>query len=196
MRRNARRKQGFELGAVWPLYYCRLTLDVMKWMQNTNSNPVPLKITQGFPFNDIEFLGKYDDKANVETAARLTADLLAAHPDLAGIAGFDSNSGPGMALSVKEANKSGKVKLTTVDAEPEHLQLVKEGVISYLVGQKRELFTWMGAQFLFDMRHKSLPLSGNDARAGIIPIPRTVITGSIEIDSTNINIFLQNAANK
>ena len=147
-------------------------------------------------FNDIEFLGKYDDKANVETAARLTADLLAAHPDLAGIAGFDSNSGPGMALSVKEANKSGKVKLTTVDAEPEHLQLVKEGVISYLVGQKRELFTWMGAQFLFDMRHKSLPLSGNDARAGIIPIPRTVITGSIEIDSTNIDIFLQNAANK
>lgn len=147
-------------------------------------------------FPSIEFIGKFDDKANVETAARLTADLLAAHPDLAGIAGFDSNSGPGMALSVKEANKKGKVKLTTVDAEPEHLQLVKEGVISYLVGQKRELFTWLGAQFLYDMRHKSLPLSGNDAQAGIVPIPRTVITGSIEIDSSNVDIFLQNAVTK
>lgn len=147
-------------------------------------------------FPAIEFIGKYDDKANVEIAARLTADLLAAHPDLSGIAGFDSNSGPGMALSVKESNKKGRVKLTTVDAEPEHLQLVKEGVISYLVGQKRELFTWLGAQFLYDMRHKSLPLSGNDAKAGIIPIPRTVITGSIEIDSSNIDIFLQNAAQK
>ena len=147
-------------------------------------------------FPDIQFIGTYDDKANVETAARITADLLAAHPDIAGIAGFDSNSGPGMALSVKEANKKGKVKLTTVDAEPEHLQLVKEGVISYLVGQKRELFTWLGAQFLYDMRHKTVPLSGNDAQAGIIPIPRTVITGSIEIDSSNVNVFLQNAHQK
>lgn len=141
----------------------------------------------------IEFLGTYDDKANVETAAKITADLLAAHPDLAGVGGFDSNSGPGMALSVKEANKAGKVKITTVDAEPEHLSLVKEGVIDYLVGQKRELFTSLGAQFLFDMRHKSMPLSANDSRAGVVPIPTTVITGSIEIDRTNVDLFIQNA---
>lgn len=138
----------------------------------------------------IEFLGKYDDKANVETAVKITADLLAANPDLSGIAGFDSNSGPGMALSVKEAGKAGKIKITSVDAEPEHLALVKEGVIDYLVGQKRELFTWLGAQFLFDMRHKTLPLSADDASAGVIPIPRTVITGSVEIDSSNVNNFI------
>jgi ABC-type sugar transport system substrate-binding protein len=101
-----------------------------------------------------------------------------------------------MALSVKESGKSGKVKLTTVDAEPEHLQLVKEGVIDYLVGQKRELFTYLGAQFLFDMRHKTLPLSANDARAGLIPIPSTVITGSIEIDKNNVDQFIQTAAVK
>jgi ABC-type sugar transport system substrate-binding protein len=147
-------------------------------------------------FPGIQFIGKYDDKANVEVAARLTADLLAANPDLAGIAGFDSNSGPGMALSIKEANKVGKIILTTVDAEPEHLRLVKEGVISYLVGQKRELFTSLGAQFLFDMRHKAVPLSGNDAKAGVVPIPQTVITGSIEIDSSNVSIFLENAIKK
>ena len=99
-----------------------------------------------------------------------------------------------MALAVKEANKAGKIILTTVDAEPEHLRLVKEGVINYLVGQKRELFTWMGAQFLFDMRHKTLQLSGNDARAGVIPIPSTVITGSIEIDNSNVDEFLNSTA--
>ncbi len=143
-------------------------------------------------YPEINFIGKYDDKANVETAAKITADLLAAHPDIAGIGGFDSNSGPGMALSVKEANKAGKIKLTTVDAEAEHLKLVQEGVIDYLVGQKRELFTALGAQFLFDMRHKTTPLSVNDARAGVVPIPRTVITGSIEIDRSNVDVFLQN----
>lgn len=140
-------------------------------------------------FPRIQFIGKYDDKANVETAAKIAADLLAAHPDIAGIAGLDSNSGPGIALAVKEANKVGKIKITTVDAEPEHLRLVKEGVIDYLVGQKRELFTWMSAQFLFDMRHKTLEISGNDARAGVVPIPNSVYTGSIEIDRSNVDYF-------
>lgn len=138
----------------------------------------------------IEFIGTYDDKANVETAAKITADLLAAHPDLAGLGGFDSNSGPGMALSVREGGKGGKIKITTVDAEPEHLKLVKEGVIHYLVGQKRELFTALGAQLLFDMRHKTVPLSADDARAGVVPIPKTIITGSVEIDRTNVDAFL------
>lgn len=141
------------------------------------------------PYPDIEFLGKYDDKANVETAARLAADLIAAHPDIAGMAGFDSNSGPGIALAVKESNRIGRVKITTVDAEPEHLKLVKEGVIDYLVGQKRELFTALGAQFLYDMRHGTLKLSNNDGVAGVVPIPRTVITGSIEIDRKNVGAF-------
>jgi ribose transport system substrate-binding protein len=141
-------------------------------------------------YPQIEFVGKYDDKANVETAARIAADLIAAHPDLSGIGGFDSNSGPGIAVSVKEAGKARKIMITTVDAEPEHLALVKEGVINYLVGQKRELFTWLGAQFLFDMRHGSLQISANDAAAGVIPIPKTIITGSIEIDSTNVDLFI------
>jgi ABC-type sugar transport system substrate-binding protein len=142
-------------------------------------------------FSNIEFIGKYDDKANVEMAAHITADLLAANPGIAGIAGFDSNSGPGIAISVKEAGKAGKIKITAVDAEPEHLALVKEGVINYLVGQKRELFTWLGAQFLFDMRHKTLPLSANDAKAGVIPIPNSVITGTIEIDKNNVDEFIR-----
>jgi ribose transport system substrate-binding protein len=142
-------------------------------------------------FPDIEFIGAYDDKANVELAAKVTADLMAAHPDIAGIGGFDVNSGPGIALAIKEANKIGKVKITTVDAEPEHLQLVKEGVIDYLVGQKRKLFTWLGAQFLFDMRHKTLQLSENDARAGVVPIPKYIITGSIEIDKENVDYFIK-----
>lgn len=85
----------------------------------------------------------------------------------------------------------GKIKITTVDAEPEYLALVKAGVIDYLVGQKRELFTALGAQFLFDMRHKTTPLSKDDAQAGVMPVPSTVITGSIEIDKTNVNNFME-----
>jgi hypothetical protein len=44
---------------------------------------------------------------------------------------------------------------------------------------------------LFDMHHKTVPLSANDASAGVVPVPTTVITGSIEIDKSNVDLFLQ-----
>jgi len=140
-------------------------------------------------YPDIIFIGKYNDKANVEVAAKITADLIAANPDLSGIGGFDSNSGPGMGLSVLESGKKGIIKLTCVDAEPEHLKLVREGVIDMLVAQKRELFTSLGAQFLYDMRHRTWKFSKNDSRAGIIPIPDKIFTGVITIDKNNIDLF-------
>ncbi len=148
-----------------------------------------LDVLKKYP--EIIIVGKYDDKANVEEAARITANLISAHPDLAGICGFDSNSGPGIALSVKEAGKAGIIKITTVDWEPEHLKLVAEGVIQLLAGQKRELFTWYGAEFLYDMVHQTNKLSNNDAKAGIINLPHTVNTGLIKITKENVALFLK-----
>lgn len=147
-----------------------------------------LDVLKQYP--DIEVVGKFDDKANVEEAARITSDLISAHPDLAGVCGFDSNSGPGIGLAIKEAGKVGEIKVTTVDWEPEHLRLVKEGVVDMLVGQKRELFTWYGAQFLFDMVHKTNTLSGDDATAGITNVPYKVNTGLLTISQENVDEFL------
>src|SRR5687768_8062057 len=147
-----------------------------------------LSVLKKYP--EIQIVGKFDDKANVEEAARITSDLLVAHPDIAGICGFDSNSGPGIALAVKEAGKAGKIKITTVDWEPEHLQLVKDGVIQMLAGQKRELFTWYGAQFLYDMVHQTNPLAENDAKAGITSVPYMINTGLLRITAENVDQFI------
>jgi ribose transport system substrate-binding protein len=139
----------------------------------------------------IVFVGKYDDKGNAENAAKVAADLLAAHPDMGAMCGFTSVTGPGIALSVREAGKIGRVKITTVDCEAEHLALVREGVIQYLVGQKRELFTWYGAQFLWDMAHGTNPFSRDDRQARVAPLPLHVNTGIVEIDEQNVALFLQ-----
>lgn len=148
-----------------------------------------LDVVKQYP--GIEVVGKYDDKANVELAARITSDLISAHPDIAGVCGFDSNSGPGIALAVREAGKAGDIKITTVDWEPEHLQLVRDGVIHMLAGQKRELFTWYGAQFLYDMVHRTNRLSQNDGRAGITSIPQHIDTGLIKITPENVEEFIR-----
>jgi ribose transport system substrate-binding protein len=148
-----------------------------------------LDVFKNYP--GIQVVGKYDDKANVELAAKITADVLAAHPDLAGLCGFDANSGPGIGLAIKEAGKVGKVKVTTVDWEPEHLQLVREGVIQMLAGQKRELFTWYGAQLLFDMVHRTNRLSADDAATGITNVPYTINTGLLRITQENVDQFMK-----
>lgn len=147
-----------------------------------------LDVLKNYP--QIQVVGKYDDKSNIEEAARITADLISAHPDIAGICGFDSNSGPGIGLAVKEAGKAGRIKITTVDWEPEHMRLVKDGVIQLLVGQKRELFTWYGAQFLYDMVHQTNQLSNDDVKANIVPVPTTVNTGLLTITKDNVDQFL------
>jgi ribose transport system substrate-binding protein len=140
-------------------------------------------------FPDIKFIGKYNDAANLEAAAKMTSDIISATPDISAICGFTSASGPGIALAVKESGKAGKIKITTVDFEPEHLKLIKEGVIQYTVGQKRELFGSYGAQLLYDMAHRKNAFSINDPEAGVNPMPVHVNTGLIEIDSSNCKYF-------
>jgi ribose transport system substrate-binding protein len=147
-----------------------------------------LDVLKNYP--DIEVVGKFDSKSSVEQAARISSDLIAAHPDIAGICGFDGPSGPGIALAVKEAGKAGKIKVTTVDGEPEHLQLLKDGTIQLLAAQKRELFTWYGAQFLYDMVHQINPLSNNDTKAGVTSIPYHVNTGLLRITKENVDNFI------
>lgn len=147
-----------------------------------------LDVLKNYP--EIEVVGKFDSKSSVEQAARISSDLIAAHPDIAGICGFDGPSGPGIALAVKEAGKAGKIKVTTVDGEPEHLQLLKEGTIQLLAAQKRELFTWYGAQFLYDMVHQTNRLSKNDVKAGITSVPFHVNTGLLRITKENVENFI------
>ncbi|MEJ7645530.1 MAG: substrate-binding domain-containing protein [Chryseolinea sp.] len=148
-----------------------------------------LDVLKRYP--DIDVVGKFDDKANVEEAARIASDVISAHPDIRGFCGFDSNSGPGIALAVREAGKAGNIKITTVDWEPEHLQLVKDGVIHMLAGQKRELFTWYGAQFLYDMVHHTNKMAANDAKAGITSIPLEINTGLLKITKENVDEFIK-----
>jgi hypothetical protein len=62
-------------------------------------------------------------------------------------------------------------------------------VIQVLIGQKRELFTWYGAQFLYDMVHQTNVLSKDDAGAGITNIPYSVNTGLLQITKENIDQF-------
>lgn len=130
------------------------------------------------------------DKGNQAEATRVAAAVIQGNPDLVGMAGFDSESGPGMGQAVKEAGKAGKLVVTCVEAEEQHLRLVKEGVITAAIGQKRELFTYMGLRALYNVRHSPLRFTSDDRKAGIVPIAVNYNTGTYTVTKENVDLFL------
>lgn len=141
-------------------------------------------------YPDIYIIGEFDDMSNKDEANRITKELIAEYPDIAGIAGFDSNSGPGIGEAIKEAKKSGEIIVTCVDIEPEHIALLKEGVIHKLIGQKRELFTYYGASLLYNYNHESLKTTADYFENGVSYIPFVVDTGLIEVDINNVDYIM------
>jgi ABC-type sugar transport system substrate-binding protein len=133
------------------------------------------------------------DKGSQVEAARVAASIIQAHPKLVGMAGFDSESGPGMGQAIKEAGKAGEIVATCVDDQQQHLRLCQEGVLTTLVGQKRELFTWLGVQSLFEINHSPLKFTSNDKAAGLYPVPLVYNTGSYVITRENVDLFLSSA---
>src|SRR5580704_14238245 len=136
-------------------------------------------------------LDPQEDKGNQAEVARVAAAIIQTNPDLIGMAGFDSESGPGFGQAIKEADLAGKLVATCVDAEPQHLRLVKEGVLTAAVGQKRELFTYQGVKALFDLHHSALKFTNDDKAAGVVPIPINYNTGTYTVTKETVDLFMK-----
>jgi ribose transport system substrate-binding protein len=139
----------------------------------------------------LEVMEPQQDKGNQAEATRVAAAIIQGTPDLVGMAGFDSESGPGIGQAIKEAGGIGKIVGTTVQAEGQMLRFIKEGVMAAAVMQKRKLFTYQGVKALFDVVHSPLRFTTDDRRAGIAPIPVNYSTGTFVITRANVDSFLQ-----
>ncbi len=140
-------------------------------------------------YENVYVLEGFDDMGTVEEAVRITKQMLQDY-DIKGIAGFDTNSGIGIAQAVKELGLQEQVKVTCVDMTPAHLKLLKEGSVQKLFGQKRELFTYFGCKLLYDVNHNDLTITKEDGSNGVTNIPKKVGTGLIEVDAGNMDEFL------
>jgi ABC-type sugar transport system substrate-binding protein len=138
----------------------------------------------------------YDSTANAQKVTEVIGNLLKSDDTIVAVAGSDSSTGPGIAQAIKEAGKVGVVWGSCVDAEPEHLQGVKDGALAVAVGQKRHFFTYYGVRMLFDYNHNGIQFTNDDKGAGITPIPSMVSTGFISANAENIDIMIEAQAAK
>lgn len=139
---------------------------------------------------DIEIVANEDDGGDASRAASVTASLLAAHPDLAGLAGFDSESGAGIVRALEEAGRVGDVKVTAMEQTPEFFNTVAEGSVDAIIVQKRELFTYYAFQLLYDFNHNDLTVNGLTGWEAS-PIPRNVDTGLLVVTEDNVDQILE-----
>lgn len=138
-------------------------------------------------------LDEVRDGGNLAETTQTAANIITANPDLVGMAGFNSESGPGIGAALKEAGRQGEIVATCVNAELQHLTLVKEGVLTACVGQKRQLFTYQGVKALNDVVNNRLAFTGSvetDAQVGIVPIPIDYNTGTYTVTAETVDIYI------
>jgi ribose transport system substrate-binding protein len=138
-----------------------------------------------------QIVANEDDNGDAAKAAQVTSALLAAHPDLAGIAGFDSESGAGIVTALREGGKKpGEVRVTAMEQTPDFFKRAKEGWTDGIVVQNRELFIYYAVKMLYDYNHNGLRTSGLDAKDGGVPIPPSVDTGVLVVTKDNVDKIL------
>lgn len=140
--------------------------------------------------SNITVVADEDDKGDAATAATVTASLLAANPDLAGIAGFDSESGAGIVRALTEAKKVGQIKVTAMEQTPEFFKTVKDGSVEAIMVQKRELFTYYAFKMLYDFNNNGLSVNGIKAPTANT-IPAIVDTGVFVVNKGNAEQVLK-----
>jgi ribose transport system substrate-binding protein len=123
-----------------------------------------------------------DDTDRVR-AKQNVSDTLVKYPDIAGLVGLWSYNGPAIISAVKDAGKTGKVKLITFDEENDTLQGVKDGVVEGTIVQNPYEF---GRQAVTLMAKK---LRGQDIN---IPENKAFIVPTRVIGKDNVDDFWAN----
>ena len=141
--------------------------------------------------------GKYDivtsedDNGDSAKAAEITAAIMAAHPDIAAFAGFDSESGAGIVRALQEAGKSpGDIVVAAMEQTPDFFKTVKDGWVQAIIVQNRELFIYYAVKTLYDYNHNGLRTSGLTADKGGVPVPTTLDTGVLAVTKAEVDNVL------
>jgi len=113
---------------------------------------------------------------NQAAADAIATDEILANPTLKGIYAVDSFDGQAVGTAIRANHKVGKIKVVAVDAEPQEVALMKQGVIGALIAQQP--YT-MGVNAVKDI---VLALQGNSAQ-----VKRSDILGPVMVTPQNMN---------
>lgn len=137
-------------------------------------------------FPQIDIVAVEDGKGNQLQFGQEMKRIMQMHPDLAGVFVTEANGGVGVGNAVKEAGKTGTVKIISFDTDKGTLDMVKDGVISATLAQGTWNMGYWSLQFLFHLHHQLLqPLpDSKSTRTALLPV--TVDTGISVVTKANV----------
>ncbi len=123
----------------------------------------------------IKILPMQFDQDSRSKADAIATDLIKAHPHLKGIFAVDSFTGQGVGTAIKALNDKGKIKVVAIDAEPQEVSLMKQGIIQELIAQQPYNMGALAMKYAVDAisGHKSL-IKRNVAPPPIIVTPNNL----------------------
>jgi ribose transport system substrate-binding protein len=105
-------------------------------------------IKEALQGSQVEIIDLRTDDTDRVRAKANAADTLVKYPDVKALVGLWSYNGPAILNAVKEANKSGQVKIICFDEEDETLAGVKDGLITATVVQQPFEFGYQAIQMM------------------------------------------------
>jgi len=115
------------------------------------------------------------------TAQSIATDEMEANSSLAGIYGVDSFTGQGVGAAVEALHKQGKIKVVAIDAEPQEIALMKQGVIQALIAQQPYQMGVTAVQDLvLDLTGKKSQVVRSDILAPITVTPQNVNSAEVQ----------------
>jgi ribose transport system substrate-binding protein len=142
-------------------------------------------------YPQIQLVQTADTQSDPTVAAQAAAALLQKYPDLAGIGCVEAAGGNGAATAVREAGKAGKVKILAMDRDNDVLNSIRQGVISATVVQQTALMPFYAVEILYNLNNNPVPISSDNAAAGVTGAPANIDTGIVIVDRSNCRYFMR-----
>jgi ribose transport system substrate-binding protein len=129
-------------------------------------------ITNGLAGSNLQIIDTLADDSKVTVAQKNAEEALAKYPDLAGMVGLNSYTGPAILTAVHSAGKAGQVKIVCFDEDSDTLAGIAAGEIYGTIVQKP---FWIGYQTTSRMG-KYLRGDKTQLAGGNIFIPTKAVT--------------------
>lgn len=139
-------------------------------------------IKEALTGSKVEILDVRTDDTDRARAKTNAADTLVKHPDVAALVGLWSYNGPAILNAVKDAGKSGQVKIVCFDEEDETLAGVKDGAIFATVVQQPYEFGYQSVKIMAQI------LKGDKSA---IPVNKQINVPTLVVKKDDVEAFIK-----
>jgi ribose transport system substrate-binding protein len=142
-------------------------------------------------YPDIKVVQIGDTQTDPTVAAQAAAAIIQKYPNLSAFACVEASGGQGCLTAVKEANKIGQIKIMSMDRGSDVLQAIKDGAVSATIVQQTALMPIYAMEILYNLKHYGVPITSDNAKAGLTGTPINIDTGCVIVDKNNVDYFVR-----